>query len=206
MSHEPLSQSIRRITEGEAGDVITLNEIIARTGGRGIHLAIILLCLPFITPIPLPGVSTVFGFVIFLLALRQALGKRARLPRFLGERPIQVKDHQKILKASLRVILFIEKTARPRGKDWLDLRAAQIGNSFLLMFLALLLMLPFPPFVLLTNSLPGLAVIFISASIMEEDGFMIWFGYVLALIATAYITAVIWLILGGAHFFADYLL
>ena len=112
---EPLSQSLRQaVTVGTTGEAPTLNRLLDRTGGRGIHLVIILLCLPFITPVPLPGVSTVFGAIILVLSLRQALQLPPRLPKFIGERPLRFPEQDRILQASLRFLNFVERAGRPR--------------------------------------------------------------------------------------------
>ena len=51
-------------------------------------------------------------------------------------------------------------------------------NAGLIALMALLLALPIPlPF---SNPLPASAVILLAASMMEEDGVLIWFGYGLA--------------------------
>jgi hypothetical protein len=46
--------------------------------------------------------------------------------------------------------------------------------------MALLLSLPFPGIPPFTSSLPCYDVILIAASMMEEDGVLIWFGYAMA--------------------------
>jgi len=195
MSQEPLSRSIlKAVAGGSAGGVLTLNRLLEQTEGRGIHLVIILLCLPFITPIPLPGVSTVVGAVILVLCVRQALELPPRLPKFLGNHPIRVAEQDRILKASLRFLHFVEKAARPRGKAWLDTRVARLGNLFVIGVLSVLLILPFPPFVFFTNSLPSYAIILIAASMMEGDAVLIWYGYLTTVLALLYFA----LMVGGS--------
>ena len=51
--------------------------------------------------------------------------------------------------------------------------------------------LPSPPF-LGSNALPSYGIILVAVSMMEEDGVMIWFGYLASLVATAY-----FVIMGG---------
>ena len=67
-----------------AGDrAVTLREVIQVLGGRAYMLLVLLLALPFITPIPLPGLSTPFGLAIGLIAFRLSLGQRPWLPKKL---------------------------------------------------------------------------------------------------------------------------
>ena len=192
MSLEPLSQSLRQaVTVSTTGEAPTLNRLLERTGGRGIYLVIILLCLPFITPVPLPGVSTVFGAIILVLSLRQALQLSPRLPKFIGERPLRFPDQDRILQASLRFLNFVERAVRPRGRAWLDNPVARFGNHLILCFLAVLLILPFPPFVFFTNSLPSYGIILIAASLMEGDAVLIWGGYLAVVLSVVYFVFVI---------------
>ena len=58
------------------------------------------------------------------------------------------------------------------------------GNAILIAFMAFLLALPVPlPF---TNTLPAYTIILLAASMMEEDGVLIWLGYGVATGALAY--------------------
>jgi hypothetical protein len=188
MHRQPLSQSLEAMlgaadNQGE----LTLNQLIERTGGRGIYLFLILISLPFITPIPLPGFSLVVGLIIFLAGMRMALGLPPKLPLFIGRKKIPVERQRKIITASLKWVKKIERMAKPRGRGWISNEPARRANGMLIAFLGLLLTLPLPiPF---TNSGPGLAVIFLCVSLMEEDAVLIWVGYALAIGSVVYLLA-----------------
>jgi hypothetical protein len=147
---------------------------------------VILLCLPFIIPVSLPGLSTIMGAIIGLLMLRVALGKPPRLPRFLGEKKLPSGLEHRVLNGSVRFLRWIEKLVRPRKTRWLKWPASRFANSLLVVFMAFLLALPIPPIILFTNSFPSYAIILIAVSMMEEDGVTIWFGYAMALITVAF--------------------
>ena len=68
-----LSAQLRDLEAELHGERIRLADIFSRTQGRGYYLLMILCCLPFLTPIPTPMLSTAFGLVIFLTALRLAM-------------------------------------------------------------------------------------------------------------------------------------
>jgi hypothetical protein len=181
--HEPLSQRLAKIMEtGSETGALTLNQMLERTAGRGIYLVMIVLCVPFITPVPLPGVSTVLGCVVIILALRLALALPPRLPRFMGERPLPEGMQKIVLGGSVRMLQWIERFARPRKTQWLGWPVARMGNSILILSMALLLTMPVPPFMLFSNSLPSLAIILTAVSMMEEDGRMIWLAYLASLV------------------------
>ena len=186
--HEPLSAKLRQIIEANSnGQGVTLNQLLEKTGGRGCYLVLILLSLPFILPVALPGVSTVLGLSIALLSIKLAVGATPRLPKFMGERSLSPAFQRKVLAGSVRIVGFVEKLVRPRRTQWLATRSARIINALALTFMALLLALPFPPFPPLTNSLPCYCIILIAASMMEKDGVAIWWAYVLCLGTTVYL-------------------
>ena len=181
--HEPLSQRLARIMEtGADAGGLTLNSMLERTAGRGIYLVMIVLCVPFITPVPLPGVSTILGSVVIVLALRMALALPPRLPRFMGERPLPEGVQRVVLGGSVRLLRWIERFARPRKTQWLGWPVARLGNAMVILSMAVLLTMPVPPFMLFSNSLPSLAIILTAVSMMEEDGRMIWLAYLASLV------------------------
>ena len=203
MPHPPLSQSLAQIMEGHpAGEAVTLNDLLRSTEGRGLYLVIILLCLPFIGPVSVPGMSPPFGAVIGLLAFRLALGRTPRIPKRFGDRALPKGLKKIILGGGVRFLRFIEKGVRPRRTVWMTWRLARMGNALLLVFMALLLALPLPPIPPFTNALPSYAIILLAASMMEEDGVMIWLGYAVALGTVIYLA--FWAELIGSHFVSWY--
>lgn len=191
-SGETLSQELQRLVEQAAPDVpLTLNVLLAGTGGRGLFLVVILLSLPFITPIPLPGVSTVLGLVIGVLAVRLAMGLPPRLPKALGARSLDGRFTRRVLSGSVRILHFIEKLAKPRRSVWLAWPAVRFINALLVALMAFLLMLPFPPFPPFTNSLPAYSIILLAASMMEADGVLIWAGYAVSAGTAIYLLLIV---------------
>ena len=185
--HEPLSQSLEKFLAGrDPGSGVALNELLERTEGRGIYLMIVVLCLPFVIPVSIPGFSTVFGAGIIILAVRMALGLPPHLPKSFGQRSLNPSTQRRLLNGSVKLLRFIEKGVRPRKTQWLTWRAARAANALLITFMAVLLALPIPPVIPFTNSFPSYAIILIAVSMMEEDGVLIWVGYVMSLVAVVY--------------------
>ena len=182
----PLSALLGRVLEGVDGG-LTLQEVADRTGGRGGYLLLILLCLPFTTPVPLPGISSVIGAVILWVALTSGGEGGLRLPRWLGGKVVGSDRLRGVLRASGRLLGWIEKGVRPRGNAWLVTRTSRWLHALLMVWLAVLLMLPLPvPF---TNSLPGYSIILLSACLMERDGRVIFVGYLVTFVASVYVVA-----------------
>ena len=57
----PLSDQLTALFQSGQEEDLTLNQLLSRTADRGPYGLIILLCLPFMAPVALPGVSNVFG-------------------------------------------------------------------------------------------------------------------------------------------------
>ncbi len=188
MARIPLSQSLEEMLAGHSQpERPTMNELLERTEGRGLYLMMIILCMPFVAPLPIAGASTPLGTVICLLAVRLALGLPPRLPRFIGERHLPSDRFPKVVRGGVRLLRFIERWIKPRGTGWLGWRAARAGNAALLAFMAFLLALPLP--IPATNLLPAYAIVLVAACMMEEDGVLIWLGYAVSVITTAYFVA-----------------
>ncbi len=203
MQHPPLSQSLTQILENHpGGQAVTLNDLLRSTDGRGLYLVIILLSLPFIGGVSVPGISVPFGAVIGILSFRLALGHPPHIPKRFGDRPLPKGMKKIILGGGVRFLRFIEKGIKPRRPFWMGWRLARMGNALLLFLMAFLMALPLPPIPPFTNALPSSALILIAASMMEEDGLMIWFGYAMALGTVIYLA--FWAGVIGKHFVGWY--
>jgi hypothetical protein len=70
------SRDLRDLAQHFAGRPARLSEILTATQGRGFNLLLLLIGLPFLTPIPLPGLSSVFGLMVLAIGAQLALGQR----------------------------------------------------------------------------------------------------------------------------------
>jgi hypothetical protein len=183
--HQPLSESLQGILQHEsAREKLTLNFLLEHTEGRGLYLVFVLLALPSVY---LPGVSVALGLVVMFLALALAFERRPRLPKFVGDHALPKSAMNKVLRASVRLLRFIEKMVKPRRTRWMAWRAPKSMNALIIAWMAFLLALPIPPVpVPFTNLFPGYSVVLMAVAMMEEDGVMIWLGYAASAWTTAY--------------------
>lgn len=189
------SEELRHLANQFTDRPATLAAILAATHGRGFNLLLVLICLPFLTPIPLLVLSTPFGLVVFMIGARLALGRRPWLPRRLLERELPSGFITKLLSAATRVVRWLEVLLRPRLRFLHEQVLFQRVSGVLIMISGLLLLLPLP--VPLTNTLPALTVILLASGAMERDGVFFLAGCVAFAVAAAYFGA---LAFGGAHF------
>lgn len=195
MPKKPLSESLAEVlSEQPGGERLVMNDLLARTEGRGLYLIMVLLCLPFIAPLPIAGASTPLGTVILLLSGRMALGLPPGLPDFIGRLKIPAIRAPWLVGGGVRMLRWVERWVKPRRSEWMEWRAVRCGNALVIAWLGLLLALPLP--IPATNVLPAQAIVVLTASMMEEDGRLIWLGYLYALVTTAY-----FLLWGVAFFF-----
>ncbi len=163
-----------RIQAGERA--VTLRELLYTLGGRGYLLLVLLLALPFITPIPLPGLSTPFGLAIALIALRLSLGQRPLLSKKLQRKELPAGFISKLFGVAEKVLRFLEKFLRPRFTFLTDTPRLVQLHAVLMLAAALALLLPLPiPF---TNSFPAWTILLLAAGLLERDGLFILAGYV----------------------------
>ncbi len=175
----------RPVRLGELADVLQL---------RGYNALLIFLAFPFVTPVPLPGVSTVFGLVIALLGVRMTLAQKPWLPRRLTDRQLPTRFLPKLLLAASRGFRKIEKLLKPRLLYPEYPAAFQRASGAIVVVCGLLLLLPLPvPF---SNAFPAFTIILLAAAGLERDGAVFIAGCVQFVLCLGFFAA---LCFGGAE-------
>lgn len=181
-----LSADLRDLLLETAGRSLTLGELEDILKGRGFGLFLLLTALPFVFPIQIPGLSVPFGIVIMLIGLRIALGRKPSLPGFILGRRVPQVVLEKTLALGLKIAARLEKLVRPRMhflQRWpgmINLIGLGIASG------GLLLALPLPPLIPFSNTIPALAVLFLTAGLIERDGLLVLIGHVTNIAAWIY--------------------
>lgn len=163
---------------------MTLREVIYKLRGRAYTLLIILLALPFITPIPLPGLSTPFGLAIAFIALRLTLGQRPWLPMKLQRKQLPAGFFDKVFAVAGKVIALLESFLRPRMAVISAPGPMQQVHALFILISALVLLLPLPiPF---SNSFPAWTILLLAAGLLERDGLFVLLGYLVFVLGVLY--------------------
>ena len=171
-----LSEELADLRTRAGEGPITLREVIQLLGGRAYLLLVLLLSLPFITPIPLPGLSVPFGLAIALISLRLSLGQRPWLSKNLQRKELPAGFIAKVFRIAEKVLRFLEKFLRPRVTFLTDTPLLRQLHALLMLVAALALLLPLPiPF---TNSFPAWTILLVAAGLLERDGAFVLAGYV----------------------------
>jgi hypothetical protein len=153
---------------------VTLREVIVVLQGRAYTLLMLLLALPFLVPVPLPGLSTILGLVIAAIALRLTLGQKPWLPASLLDRELPPKFFPTLLGGARRVLRFLEVMLKPR-QLWLTASPLLVQlHAFIILVASLVLLLPLPPG---TNFPPAICIVIMAGGLLERDGRFILAGY-----------------------------
>jgi hypothetical protein len=197
--HQSLSQALREMVSHGGSESIRIGELVEGTEERGFYLLMILFSLPFVLPIPLPALSNVFGVAVMLVSFRLAWGLPPRLPSFLAKREIPRERIEAFLRKTGTFLQVIEKLVKPRAGNWMTWPPARFANVMLLALMGFLLAIPLPPVLPFSHSLPCWSIIIIALAVMERDGVLIWFGYVLGLGTLIYMVFFTSLVAIGIH-------
>lgn len=169
-----LSEVLGFIIETFQERPVRFREVIALLQGRAYLLLMLLLALPFLLPIPLPGLSFLLGAVIALIALRLTLGQKPWLPDRLLDRELPPKFFPMLLAGATRVLRFLEVMLKPRHLWLTDSPLLVQLHAFIIFVAAFVLLLPLPPG---TNFPPALCIILMAGGLLERDGRFILAGY-----------------------------
>ncbi len=194
VSEKSLKQSLTDMIEDLPPDQIILEQIFDSIGQKGLLLFCIFLAIPFMVPVSIPGVSTVFGFTILLIGVSMLTNRLPWLPDKLLKRQFPSAKLKASLQKGTIWVERIEKISSPRLLSMTHGTAWHRFNGAMLILGAILLMFPFS-FIPFSNTLPGLAVLFLALGMLQRDGYCVLFGYVLNVATMIYFA---FLFLGGA--------
>ncbi len=179
-----LSEELADLRARLGAKPMTLREVIHSLRGRAYTLLVILLALPFITPIPLPGLSTPFGLAIAFIALRLALCQRPWLPMKLQRKQLPAGFFDRVFAVAGKVIALLETFLRPRLALISAPGAMLQLHALFILISALVLLLPLPiPF---SNSFPAWTILLLGAGMLERDGLFILLGYLVFVLGVFY--------------------
>lgn len=191
---ESLGEKIELIIAKMPPTEVTLAEIMDIVGTDSLMLLTIFLSLVFLVPVSIPGVSTVFGTGILLIGITRLLNRKLWLPRQIANRKLSA---QKLRDGFTRALVWfhkLEKISRSHRLPRLATgRLVTTINNLSFILAAILLMAPFG-FIPFSNTLPAVALIFLSVGMMQKDGGSILLGYLANLATTIYFA---FLIAGG---------
>jgi len=182
---QKLSEELIELRGRVAERAVTIRELLYALKGRAYMLLVILLTLPFLLPLPLPGLSTPFGLAIIIICLRLALGQKPWLPMSIQRRELPAGYIPRVLDLAARIISGLERVLRPRGLVLTEHALIRQLHAIMMVAAATILLLPLPiPF---SNSLPGWSILLLACGLLERDGLAIVLGYLMFALSVVYL-------------------
>ncbi len=153
---------------------ITLGEIATHLEGEAILVLCLVTILPFMQPIPIPGLSSVLGFVVLLQGLGLMVLDRPLLTEKMSAVVIPHDRFDIIYRAALRFTGFTARLSAFKHPAT-NSKPSKILCGLSIVLSAAFLSLPLPiPF---SNFVPALAIFLICVGLIEEDVMLVLMGH-----------------------------
>jgi len=167
---------ISRLNELQLKETINLGEVCDSTGQHSLLLIALICVLPFMQPIPLPGLSTFFGSIIFLQGLGLCLKGQPLMTKNMRALTLDQKKFNYVLMGAKKVLWVSEKCSLFQS-SLLDKKVIRVLSGLFIMGAAFFLALPLPiPF---SNFIPALCIFLICLAHLENDLFLLILGYLM---------------------------
>jgi len=191
-TRESLHSALTRAIEQIDGATITLRRLLVLVGEHGLLFLCALLTIPFLIPVSIPGVSTVFGAAIILISIGITLNRLPWLPDRLMDKELDAAKLKGILRRGLDVVARVEAYVKPRYRALTGSAMANRINGLALIFAGLLLMAPLGlvPF---SNTLPAFAILLLAIGMAQRDGLLVIAGYCMIVATLVYFGVLAWL-------------
>ncbi|HLU19325.1 MAG TPA: exopolysaccharide biosynthesis protein [Pusillimonas sp.] len=186
----PLSETLSRAIDGIHGETVTLRNLMTAIGEQGLLVLCAIATLPFLIPVSIPGVSTVFGAAIVLLAVAITMNRLPWLPQRILDRPLETAKLLPALRKGVNFVSRLDAWVLPR-MPMLSAGAFARFNGLVLIFAGLLLMAPFGliPF---SNTAPAVAILFLTMGMLQRDGLFILLGYLATILTVIYFSTLLY--------------
>lgn len=172
---------------GEAGERLSLGELIDTLGNRAFGALLFVFALPVAIPIPIPGISAILGAPILLLSWQLMRGQdQPWLPEFMRSRSFDRNSFNNLLHRVVPWMRRIECFVGPRLSSMATGHAERM-IGFLACLFALILFLPIP----FGNTVPSLSIAVLALAILERDGIATFIGTLIGLLGLVLVSGVI---------------
>jgi len=180
---ESTSKIISEVSDQIPEDGVNFREFLDLIGEQGGLISCLILVAPFLLPVSIPGSSLPFGLAIMLINIAILTKTHPLIPKMVMEYKISQNAMVSLLNGMNRILKGLEKFVKPRFNIVTQPYMERVNNVFMI-FCAFLLMLPLP--VPLTDFLPAYSILFLTLGSVENDGYMVIAGYVVAFITAVY--------------------
>jgi hypothetical protein len=188
-SDKTLKETFSNIQRVLPDNGVTLSMVLELLGKESFLILSAFLSLPFLAPVSIPGVSTVFGALILLIGISLVLDRPPWLPARVMTHVFPSDKLRTCLSQGLIWIQRLEKISHSRISIFCQGHLMSRVNGLVVVLSALFLMAPLA-FIPFSNTLPALAILLLSIGILQHDGVFVLLGY-LSLVLTSFYFALI---------------
>ncbi len=190
---ETLRATLERTAAALGSGQVTLRQLLGEVGDHGPLLLCAILTIPFLLPVSIPGVSTVFGLAIILLGLGVAANRLPWLPRMIMDRGMDAEKLKGVLERGISLVERIETVIRKRLERLTGGALMNRLNGLAIVAAGVLLMFPLGlvPF---SNTLPAFAILFLAVGMTQRDGVFVLAGYGMLAATIIYFSILGWLV------------
>ncbi len=168
---------------------LSLRRIFDLLGEEGHAILILVLSLPFLQPLPIPGLSTPLGLLISLVSIFLYRRRPPWLPKRFENLQISAEVVIRISEVAERIWTYASRVVKERWTFLYNLEVFRILNLLLVLMNALFLSLPLPiPF---SNTVPAIGIILTAIGSMEKDGLFLVASYVWCFVVLSFFSALI---------------
>lgn len=184
-TNQPLAETLDKLINGIEGRTVTLRQLMDAVGEQGLLLICALASLPFLIPVSIPGVSTVFGAAIILIGIAIFLNRMPWLPNRLLDRQLDTEKLIPTLKKGAAIVSRVDNYIKPRLLSLTRSAFSNRVNALAITLGGVLLMFPLGliPF---SNTLPGVAILLTALGMIQRDGVVVLAGYAFLMFTTIY--------------------
>jgi len=177
-------ETLERLHQRSLERGLKLQEILDILGDKSHGLLLIFICLPFVQPIPLPGLSTPMSFVIIAISYFGLKNKKPWIPIRWQEKEISSALLLKMTEVAQWGWVKLEKVIAPRWGFVFRNRPAQVFNFVIIVLSAILLALPLP--IPMSNKVSAIPILLNALGQLEEDGILVVLSYLGFIFAVAF--------------------
>ncbi|HEY0836567.1 MAG TPA: exopolysaccharide biosynthesis protein [Azospirillum sp.] len=183
------------------GERIALGDLVRILGDRAFGAMILLLAIPNVLPVP--GLSTITGLPIALVAAQMALGRNEPwLPRRVAAAGVEREAFLRVVRRAHPHVARIERRLLTPRLPALTTPDAERLLGVAILVLALVLALP----IVFGNQPPAFAMALIALGLIEKDGAFVIAGLAAGVLAIGVVAAVVFGLFQGASLLVQQIL
>lgn len=181
----------------ESQETVSVREMLSMMGEQGLLLLCMVLMLPFLLPVSVPGISTVFSVVVILAGISVTFNW-LWLPDRIMEHQISAPAMANSMRRGAHVFARLDRVSRPRLRALTHGATMNRLNGLFLILDGILLIFPLGgvPF---SNTLPGISILLLSAGMIQRDGIVLAGGYLMMIGSIVYFSVLGFLVISAGQ-------